>query len=142
MVSDLFRESFVGQLIYRLSRRRVLQYAEEKPGFVLPERYRQHEKPSTRTASSHASSDPDHSRRSNAGTLVDQPIATNGDVEKGPKVPQNESEERSPEEEEKWRNPVDWYGPDDPENPMNVSFVAALPLGIELLLTLSAVVLL
>jgi DHA1 family multidrug resistance protein-like MFS transporter len=127
MVSDLFRESFVGQLIYRLSRRRVLQNAEEKPGFVLPERYRQHEKPSTRTASSDASSDLDHARRSNAGTLVDQPTATNGDVEKGPKDPQNKPEERSPEEEEKWRNTVDWYGPDDPENPMNVSFVAPLP---------------
>ena len=36
---DVIRESFVGQLIYRLSGRRVLRYQEENPDFVLPDHY-------------------------------------------------------------------------------------------------------
>jgi MFS transporter, DHA1 family, multidrug resistance protein len=129
MVSDLIRESFVGQLVYRLSGRRAFQYAEEKPGFTLSERYTSREKPgpvpSTRPPSE---SDPAGPRRSEAATLVGEPESNTNDVEKGNKVgrpshPTNGSEEepRSEEDEETWRNTVDWYGPDDPECPMNVS---------------------
>lgn len=39
MPSDVVRESFVGQLIYIASGRRLFRYAEEQPDFVLPEQY-------------------------------------------------------------------------------------------------------
>jgi MFS transporter, DHA1 family, multidrug resistance protein len=127
MVSDLIRESFVGQLIYLASRRRVFQYAEEKPGFVVPERYAPREKTRSRAVSSSPSPGP---RRSEAATLVGDQNA-GSDVEQGKtgKQGQNErsDEPRSEEDEEKWRNTVDWYGPDDPEHPMNVSRLPSLP---------------
>jgi DHA1 family multidrug resistance protein-like MFS transporter len=118
MVSDLIRESFVGQLVYRASRRRAFQYIEEKPDFQVPDRYASGEK---RTLPPN--------RRSEAGTLVEQPPAAGNDTEKGKRPKRSDSQTnsndenaRSPEEEEEhWRNTVDWYGPDDPENPMNVS---------------------
>ncbi|KAJ3528909.1 hypothetical protein NM688_g7930 [Phlebia brevispora] len=36
---DLVRDSFIGQLIYYASGRRLLNYPEDRPDFVLPERY-------------------------------------------------------------------------------------------------------
>jgi DHA1 family multidrug resistance protein-like MFS transporter len=122
MVSDLIRESFIGQFVYFASRRRVFQYAEEKPGFVVPERYTTREKSRSRDG---LSSPAAHARRSEAATLVGDPN-TGSDVEKAKSskkqgVDAQTDGPRSEEDEEKWRNTVDWYGPDDPEHPMNVS---------------------
>ena len=37
-VPNIIRDSFVGQIIYYGHVRRLFQYPEEKPGFVLPEK--------------------------------------------------------------------------------------------------------
>lgn len=42
-MADTFRESFVGQLLYRASGKRILKYAEERPDFEVPARYRRDE---------------------------------------------------------------------------------------------------
>ena len=36
---NTLRDSFMGQIIYHASGRKLLQYPEEKPGFVVPEQY-------------------------------------------------------------------------------------------------------
>jgi DHA1 family multidrug resistance protein-like MFS transporter len=123
MVNDLFRESFVGQLIYALSRHKFFQYEEDKPGFVIPERYQPQQKTNPVRQSSQESSSSAQPRRSEARTLVDGAH----DTEKGPKPSSGSDaamkEKTRDEDEQKWRNTVDWYGPDDPENPMNVSSI-------------------
>jgi DHA1 family multidrug resistance protein-like MFS transporter len=122
-IPDLIRESFVGQLIYRGSGRRWFQYIEDRPEFVLPGRYKE----AMRRASM-----PDTTvggRASEAQTLVDPPAprAAN-DVEKQHnKIARREGggnievgDEMHDEADKDWLNIVDWYGPDDPECPMNV----------------------
>jgi hypothetical protein len=39
---DILRDSTAGQIINYLSGRRLLPYADQVPGYVIPERYRQH----------------------------------------------------------------------------------------------------
>lgn len=121
MVNDLIRESVVGQLIYVISRHKFFQYEEDKPGFVVPERYQPQQKASPVRQSSQDSSNSTPPRRSEARTLVDGAH----DTEKGPKLNKESDmaskEKVRDEDEQKWRNTVDWYGPDDPENPVNVS---------------------
>jgi MFS transporter, DHA1 family, multidrug resistance protein len=171
-VPDLVRESFLGQFVYYISGRRWLQYAEERPDFVLPMRYqkaqqiRDNEKSSSSTPARHTRPGRDRPpprlstssnasaaqrtstpRRSEAATLVDadhehnrppQPSDTEaaappigGDPADGPvpgndaekqKVGASKEEEREKWDDQDWLQMVDWYGPDDPEHPMNVSF--------------------
>ena len=48
MIASLFRDTFAGLLIYRLSGRRLLQHPEERPDFQIPDRYRRDGKHGTR----------------------------------------------------------------------------------------------
>ena len=38
-MSDLFRETAFGKLVHYLSKGKLLQYPEERDGFVVPEQY-------------------------------------------------------------------------------------------------------
>ncbi|EIN09356.1 MFS general substrate transporter [Punctularia strigosozonata HHB-11173 SS5] len=143
-VFDLVRESFLGQAVYYASRRRWLQYAEEKPGFELPARYRraqdqqqdQQQQQQQQQQQHQSTLDVDRAssegRSTRAPTLVDNTETARSksrpvsgvDAEKQ-QVAYRES--TKPEEVEMWDDPqwlrtVDWYGPDDPECPMNWSF--------------------
>lgn len=135
-VPDLIRESFIGQVVYYASGKRYLQYAEERPGFVIPARYDldrraswaqldsdnntlDDKKPAAgQTVDVNKSEKPDVTVTENAETDAapsrDPPTRTsNGDTERGT-VP---DEMVDP-------NVVDWYGPDDPECPFNVRYLS------------------
>jgi DHA1 family multidrug resistance protein-like MFS transporter len=136
MVNGVVRESVFGQLVYYASGRRWFQYEEENRNFVLPDRYasaphnERLKHPKSTPKDEQRDSDHDAHRRSEAATLVDRNSRAftegsrdNGekknelrDVEKGaPGAP-----DASRRDQGKDPNLVDWYGPDDPECPMNV----------------------
>lgn len=126
-VPDLIRDSFVGRIVYHVSGRRLFRHPEEMPDFVLPARYAN--KPGfAATPSSNltlagsgvttASGDlatqkqEEHPQES---TLAHEVLHLHGDdAEKGVQEKEMELEMRN-------SNIVDWYGPDDPECPENVS---------------------
>jgi DHA1 family multidrug resistance protein-like MFS transporter len=88
----------VGQIVYHLSRRRIFQYPEEIEGFVVPEKYRLH-----------------------TGTETDRPDREDGEGEESrvsSRTAISPDPNTGPEGGEKMIV-VDWYGPDDPENPQN-----------------------
>jgi MFS transporter, DHA1 family, multidrug resistance protein len=49
-MKDIVRDSVVGQIINYLSNGRLLPYADQKPGYVVPEKYRLQSAPISRTA--------------------------------------------------------------------------------------------
>jgi DHA1 family multidrug resistance protein-like MFS transporter len=95
----------VGQIIYHLSKRKWFRYPEEIDGFEVPDRYR----PKSgvivdgRGLEPSRSSTLDTAVDGHGGDGVDEP-GRNGDKDgrgRGEMIV------------------VDWYGPDDPENPQN-----------------------
>ena len=142
--SDLVRESFVGQLIYHLSGRRFLQYAEDRPDFELPEKYAVLSRNGNRTNGANSetatlvpeSKQDEKSKRPESGvsvsTTTPEPIQSNRLTESNMAAQQA----NPPTDVEKGKsnvihrktevdNPylVDWYGPNDPEYPRNVRFI-------------------
>lgn len=131
---DLFRGSFVGQVIYYASGRRLLQFQEEKPNFVVPSRYLppNSRAPSPSGQSDNATLDGENRRQSTikAGTngtvtpvaaqsppeesTIGREYLRHGDVEK---VALAEKEREQPPFDP---YVVEWYGPDDKECPYNV----------------------
>lgn len=121
MVNQLFRDSFVGRVIYHASGHKVFTHPEEQPGYVIPDRYlagsgssatskelgtRASSVRSSRRGSDQASKDPldpvDLEK-----TLETAPVDTN--------VAVKEHKHNSAE----GLIYVDWDGEDDPENPYN-----------------------
>lgn len=95
----------VGQVLRIVSRRRVLLFPEEKPDFIIPERYRPKEK--RRQSDGVPRNTPEAQRQpaqDSSVTVVDEDRSTNQDDE---------------QEGEDDPNIVTWYGPDDAENPQN-----------------------
>lgn len=168
---DTFRETLFGQIIYYASGRKVLQYQEEKPDFVVPERYqrgykekfgqgiasnekvlgggekRERGSPVT-TPGGDRFFDAHHDERSlreaegvTPGAAASIPPSTpaaqagQGDSERSSQRTlggedsrdveggKPQEQEQSLQEDQKKQDPylVDWYGPDDPENPVNWS---------------------
>lgn len=174
MNSDTVRESFVGQLIYHASGRRIFRYDEDMPDFVLPEKYA---KLVNRTRDSEVAPDseastlaprgsistaldddqPEQSRRKSMSEksqaqvqTIETPSAdeddgdartsdvdvartkqTMGPSTTGAADPEKgniaQVEQRRVEEEQENPYIVDWYGPNDPENPRNVRVWPFLP---------------
>jgi DHA1 family multidrug resistance protein-like MFS transporter len=132
---DILRESTAGEILNRVSGGRILPYPDQRPTFVVPERYL--------ATFSPASASTPITRVASAATLADRHSAVSGataaaihakaavDVEKAD-VPQSDSTlEAGPQPTEtaleqlpdtKGFTLVDWYGDDDPENPRNWSF--------------------
>ncbi|KAI0777953.1 major facilitator superfamily domain-containing protein [Irpex lacteus] len=168
MNSDTVRESFVGQLIYYASGRRIFRYDEDMPDFVLPEKYaklvnrpRDSEVAPDSEASTLAprgsmstaldNDQPEQSRRKSMSEksqahvqTIETPSAdeddgdartsdvdvartkqTMGPFTTGAADPEKgniaQVEQRRVEEEQENPYIVDWYGPNDPENPRNWS---------------------
>lgn len=100
---------FAGQVIHAVSGGKVLPYAEERPGFQIPDKYKpgyQSEKKQTRRPS------PGEERASEetvTGRSDDQEEQNQEGDEEGGKKGKGENGEII----------VDWYGPEDPENPQN-----------------------
>ena len=144
---DLIRDSFVGQLIYYATGRRLFHYLEDRPEFILPPKYekaqRDLESPgsdnNSETATladrkkpeqgvSEKSSEavtindavrPDHRPEMEESTVGQEILRSpTREIEKGKLA--EELQRRADEDQE---NPylVTWYSHDDQENPQNVS---------------------
>lgn len=145
-IPDLIRESTLGQLIYYGSGRRLFRYVEEKEDFQIPEQYSRapvKEKSiapssddttlndqaggSLRRRNSNQSRTSDQTRLSDpASTLVEKenarPPKKVDDPEERMLPPEVQQDEVDQVRDSKANaNLVDWYGPNDPECPMNVS---------------------
>jgi DHA1 family multidrug resistance protein-like MFS transporter len=92
----------VGQIVYHLSKRKWFQYPEEIDGFVVPERYRL----KSGVIVDGRGTGLETSRSSTLDTAVD---AHGNEGGNGDKDGRGRGE----------MIVVDWYGPDDPENPQN-----------------------
>ena len=134
-VPNAVRDSFVGTLVYHLSGRRAFRHPEEHPNFVLPERYgwpKQGLGDNSEVASQVGSdsatlADPrpgekaEARKQETAVATTDPPEeptappAAGADAEKGKSIENNAGTDVLL---------VDWYGPDDPECPRNVSATA------------------
>uniref|UniRef100_A0A8H7NBC3 Major facilitator superfamily (MFS) profile domain-containing protein n=1 Tax=Bionectria ochroleuca TaxID=29856 RepID=A0A8H7NBC3_BIOOC len=146
---DLVRETPLGQAIRLISRKKVLQYPEEKPGFEIPSQYihslKQSEKPCEKTALNDSDSTPagdtDHHPAGNA------PIVHRGggDEESLHRIETVRSHRTAPYSSERMQAErdiqlqktkslpiepqktadgivlVNWYTTDDPANPQNWS---------------------
>jgi DHA1 family multidrug resistance protein-like MFS transporter len=125
---DIFRESTFGVLLNRFSGGRIMRYPDQRPDFVVPERFTvsfspvSGSAPVTRTASPASPEDrisvrsgttaaASHMRE--VGTDASQ---SDGTLEAGAHPP-----EPAAEFDTKGFQIVDWYGDDDQENPRNWS---------------------
>lgn len=123
---SLIRDSFVGQIVYIASGRRIFRYVEEEPGYVLPDQY------GRLLRGDAAQTEPVGAENSNSETATlagrnspelqndeknQQVAAGNTDPEKGDhyQVDQRTVPIDNP-------NPfiVHWYGDNDPDHPRNV----------------------
>ncbi|WWC64926.1 uncharacterized protein I303_107540 [Kwoniella dejecticola CBS 10117] len=131
---DTLRESFAGQVIRAITGSRLLPYPDELPDYVLPNRYRFHEK-TTQDAPSDSQRPSDHpfhernlapgenaeqhgrlsttSDNSDTTLVVDERLVTR---QGGQGIPPDKIKELMGKSEI-----VTWYGPEDPENPLNWS---------------------
>lgn len=151
-VPDLIRDSFVGRVVYHASGRRLFRHPEEVPGFELPIRYTQQaSRPDSPTAPSSDSTLSGTRLEATAGDLskrtsreMAEPM---GDAKREERLPTHRHEsvaaeevlhlhgsdpekdvqEKQIQEEIQHSYIVDWYGPDDPECPENVSSVLSSP---------------
>ena len=142
---------FVGQVIYAASRHRIFSYPEERPGFEIPEKYRQksNEKPSRfQSENANANAGTNANANANASTIDDSTRQRevdgrrssedirmaqdygNGEEADRPAPDSRNSDETIVNEGDNGQEVgkegkkddtivVDWYGPDDPENPQN-----------------------
>ena len=135
---DIFRDSFVGQVIYFASGRRLLRYPEERPGYVLPSRYYRPNLPLSDTSTACVPSPPAASVRGedkesepppvvipveaahtlppDESVLAREYLHPHGDIEKSAHIGQHSD-----------HNLVDWDGSDDPESPLNVRVCLTQP---------------
>lgn len=134
-VSDLIRESFIGQVVYYASGKRYFQYAEERPGFVVPARY------DLDRRASWAQPDSDTNTLNDKKNGADQAgnggksekrnvtVTENAETDAAPsrdlttRTSNVDSERGTVADEQVDPNVVDWYGPDDPECPFNVRYL-------------------
>lgn len=144
-MSDLFRESALGQAIRFVSRNKWLQYPEEKPGFVLPPQYaallagkeKQQEaasdlansqqsgaplSPSASTSDTVAEGGEELKRERTAASIASGPYRDQrADIEQQAELQRTKSEPIVPQKTNDGLILVDWYTTDDPENPRNWS---------------------
>ena len=93
----------VGQVLRIVSGRRVLLFPEEKPDFIIPERYRPKEKRRQSEGVPRNTSEPQRQAAQDSNVTV---------VDEDPSPNHDDQDEEDP-------NIVTWYGPDDAENPQN-----------------------
>jgi DHA1 family multidrug resistance protein-like MFS transporter len=129
-MKDIIRDSSVGQILNYLSNGRILPYADQRPDYVVPERYLL--TPSRANSASAATLNGD-ATPAQAGRQLDlfpttdtivAPDAPSTDLEKGIDQ-EHPKKDLNPEPWEKATVPsaylVTWDGDDDPDRPMFVS---------------------
>lgn len=126
-MSDLLRDSTLGQFLNYVSSGRVLPYADQRPTYVVPDRYLLRP---TRATTPHRVSDASTPVRSTANTLVNAEGALKSeDIEKGD-LDAEEKRENLAAQVDAGTLPantphdfvVTWEGDDDPDNPKFVAF--------------------
>ncbi|ODQ65495.1 SCR1 protein [Nadsonia fulvescens var. elongata DSM 6958] len=120
----ILRDSFWGQIVYHASGKKLFQNPEERPDFVLPEKY-------ILNHSSLAGDTINRKPSGNSRTSTDLPEDLSSDIEKTG----NESSEDTNNENADPSSGyiiVDWYGPDDPENPHNWPIMKKVFLGAQI----------
>jgi hypothetical protein len=120
-VPALIRDSFVGQLIYHASGRRVLRHKEELPGFEFTPSPSPSLSPSlSRTKDAVPGQlQSKHSRETVIAAEDSAHVPSKYDVEMG-NFEQPKAEISEVEAEMRQAHLVDWEGPDDPDHPWNV----------------------
>lgn len=132
-MSDLFRESTIGQIIRYLSGNKYFQYPEERPDFELPEAYNTalnssnlKEKPSNSDTDSNqppiANRDPEAAlTRTKSRESTRQWTPDRANVERELSLERTKSVPVVPTKTSDGTILVDWYTTDDPANPQNWS---------------------
>ena len=139
-MSDLLRDSVVGQFLNFVSGGRVLPYSDQRDDFVVPEQFRTDfiSRSASRVTVVGDAPQPDLKKvASDEKSLSDlaSPTLTNADAEKG-----NPNLEKAQDElaiaklhpelvAEQDPNLVGWYGPDDQDNPRYASLSSRRLLG-------------
>lgn len=135
-VPALIRDSFFGQLVYYASGRRYFRHEEEKPGFVVPERYTNTRRESNsgdgsenatlseRRATSSEKPQSDKEKTKNQDVTVTERVDAGVDVTGTDRQLEEDVERGEVLKDDP--NLVDWYGPDDPEHPFNVCILQTL----------------
>ncbi|OBA19603.1 multidrug resistance protein 7 [Metschnikowia bicuspidata var. bicuspidata NRRL YB-4993] len=100
MFRQILRDSFWGQIIYHLSKRKVLAYKEDSPTYVIPEIYDELARAKERSISVSNSVDPERQTLSNSGTNAESSSESTNTITSNKII-------------------VTWDGEDDPENPYN-----------------------
>lgn len=115
-------------MIYRLSGRRIFSYPEERPGFELPEKYKQEKDKPSRFGREDAQEEGERRASDSAETVVgeSQSRSDENDQDKNKNKTKKDGEKKDGDDKEGKDDTitVDWYSEDDPENPQNwyVSF--------------------
>jgi MFS transporter, DHA1 family, multidrug resistance protein len=113
-MKDILRDSTVGQFLNSVSGGHILPYADQKPGFVFPDRSQGDSFSGTSTMV-----------RDSTGTMPpprlnkERPYEENGSNQTLPVARDIENVQPDAAKMAKKAdlNLVDWYGPDDPDNP-------------------------
>lgn len=136
---DIIRESTIGGLLNTLTDGRILPYPDQRPGFVLPKRCLSHYTPPPPASSASSSSSSSASSPLSPSPTLHVPTAEDDLATASPEdFDEKESKQLQPDvaleagsgtvvyekalPDTKGYTLVDWYGPDDPENPHNWSF--------------------
>ncbi|KAK4058635.1 GTPase-activating protein [Microbotryomycetes sp. JL221] len=125
-LSVLMRDTFAGQLVYLLSGRKVFTHQEEDESFQVPDKYletsEKRHKPSNRLQNG-------NSKQAQQSSASNDDDAERGGAQREPQRRQSDAsssdatavQSRDSEQSDQDENIVDWYGPDDKENPLNWS---------------------
>lgn len=133
-VHSIVRDSFLGDVVRLVSRRRLLRHPEEYPDFVIPEKLAASidvggaRRPSAQVDSESSTlnerpprdSLSDGSATAHGHGRSDVAFAAAPNAEKG-KANVEQVERQADDNDNSGTVIVDWYGPDDPECPRNVS---------------------
>ncbi|KAM0792603.1 hypothetical protein ACM66B_005264 [Microbotryomycetes sp. NB124-2] len=128
-VNALMRDTFFGQVVYQASGQRLFTHPEERDDFQVPQKYLPDNDKRRTSSSSNGYSKGEKVGKGVEGTSADREAeegrrhesatATNDDSNSDATAVHSRDGEQ--QDEEKDDNLVDWYGPDDKENPMNWS---------------------
>lgn len=126
-MSDLMREAPIGQIIRFITRNKYLQYPEEKPGFELPDAYRNvlEGKPSPSESDSNLTPPSQDVEKEKSSLEVphrkDLETAESLEAENELALERTKTIPIAPQKTSDGYILVDWYSTDDPANPQNWS---------------------
>jgi DHA1 family multidrug resistance protein-like MFS transporter len=120
MFSTFFRDSFVGRMLYHLSGHKIATHKEEKPGYVVLEKYLTGDLAASNRQDSVASSDSltIPAEETEKKELADGEVDDNGHPF-GFETQEEIDEEVAHDVKDHGYIIVDWDGEDDPDNPYN-----------------------